>query len=126
MMDSINNIISGTNYYQRYVVGMAMERDGVGMKTPKDGIFFSAPYGFVLPHPRPAPPHMIGKTFPPHPYPLGPYETPLHLIKLYFLLIYPITSTIFLMKPISLIKIYLKLQLNLSNQIKSIFKKKIK
>ena len=37
----------------------------------------------------------------------------------------PTISTIFLMKPISLKKLYLKLQLNLSHQIKSIFRKKI-
>ena len=46
-----------------------------------------------------------------------------HPVKLYFLLICPTTNTIFLMKPISLIKVYLKLQLNLSYQIKSIFRK---
>ena len=46
-----------------------------------------------------------------------------HLVKFYFLLICPTTSTIFLMKPISLIKIYLKLQLNLSHKIKSNFRK---
>ena len=73
--------------------------------------------------PRLAPPHMTGKNFPPHPCSLGPHKILSHLIKLYFLLIFPITSTIFLKKPISLIKIYLKLQLNLSHQIKSIFRK---
>ena len=66
---------------------------------------------------------MTGKTFLPHPRPLGPGEAPPHPVKLNFLLIFPITNTIFLMKPISLIKIYLKLQLNLSYQIKSIFRK---
>ena len=65
----------------------------------------------------------MGKIFLPHPRPLGPYEVPLQPVKLYFLLNCPTTSTIFLMKSISLIKIYLKLQLNLSHQIKSIFKK---
>ena len=54
--------------------------------------------------------------------PLGPHETPAHPVKFYFLLIYP-TTIFFLMKPISLIKIYLKLQLNLYHQIKSIFRK---
>ena len=63
------------------------------------------------------------KIFLPHPRPLGPYEVPLQPVKLYFLLNCPTTSTIFLMKSISLIKIYLKLQLNLSHQIKSIFRK---
>ena len=58
-----------------------------------------------------------------HPCPLGPHEALPHPVKLYFLLIFPTTSTIFLTKPISLIKIYLKLQLNLSHQIKSIFRK---
>ena len=74
MMDSIKNIISGTHYYQRYVVGMAMERDGVGTKTPKDGIFFSALYGFVLPHPRPAPHDR--ENFPTSSLPLGAIRSP--------------------------------------------------
>ena len=69
------------------------------------------------------PPYMMGKTFLPHPRPLGPHKTPPHPIKLYFLLICPTINTIFLIKPISLIKICLKLQLNLSHQIKSIFRK---
>ena len=75
--------------------------------------------------PYPALPHMMGNTFSPHPHLLGPRETLLHPVKLNFLLICPTTNTIFLMKPISLIKIYLKLQLNLSHQIKSIFRKKL-
>ena len=50
-------------------------------------------------------------------------RAPPHLVKIYFLLICPIASTIFLMKPISLKKIYLKLQFNLSHKIKSIFRK---
>ena len=69
----------------------------------------------------PPPPHMMGKTFSPHPRHSGPREAPPHPVKFYFLLICPTTSIIFLMKPISLIKIYLKLQLNLSYPIKSIF-----
>ena len=60
---------------------------------------------------RPAPPRMTRNTFSPHPHPLGPREAPPHPVKLYFLLIYRTTSTIFLMKLISLIKIYLKLQI---------------
>ena len=63
------------------------------------------------------------KTFSPHLRPLRHHEATPNSVKLYFLLIYPTISTIFLMKPISLIKIYLKLQLNLSHQIKSIFRK---
>ena len=77
---------------------------------PKDGVFVPAPHGFVLPHPRPAPPRMTGNTFSPHPRPLGPREALPHPIKLYILLICPTISAIFLMKLISLIKIYLKLQ----------------
>ena len=73
--------------------------------------------------PIPALPHMTKKIFLPHLQPLGPCEAPPHPVKFYFLLICPTTSTIFLMKPILLIKIYLKLQLNLSYQIKSIFRK---
>ena len=73
----------------------------------------------------PSPPRMTGNTFSPHPRPVGPHEAPPHPVKLYFLLICLTTSTIFLMKHISLIKIYLILQLNLSHQIKSIFRKKL-
>ena len=72
-----------------------------------------------------SPPRMMGKTFSPHTRPLGPREAPPHPVKLYFLLICPTASTIILMKPISLIKIYWKLQLNLSHQIKSILRKKL-
>ena len=84
-----------------------------------------SPPRMVLSYPIPAPPRMTGNTFSPHPRPLGPHEAPPHPVKLYFLLLCPTTSTIFLMKPISLIKIYLKLQLNLSHQIKLIFRKKL-
>jgi len=80
-------------------------------------------HDFILPHPRPVPSHMTEETFLPHPCPLGLGETPPHPVKLYLLLIFPTTSTNFLMKPISLIEIYLKLQLNLSHQTKSIFRK---
>ena len=79
----------------------------------------------VLSCPILVPPRMTEKTFSSHPRPLGPREALLHPVKLYFLLICPTISTIFLMKPISLIKIYLKLQPNLSHQIKSIFRKKL-
>ena len=79
----------------------------------------------VLSCPIPSSSRTMRKTFSLHPCPLGLHKAPPCLIKLYFLLIYPITSTFFFffMKPISLIKIYLKLKLNLSHQIKSIFKK---
>ena len=85
----------------------------------------SSPLSMILSYPICAPSRMTGKTFSPYPCPLGTREAPPHPVKLYFLLICPTTSTIFLMKPISLIKIYLKLQLNLSHQIKSFFKKKL-
>ena len=79
----------------------------------------------VLSYPILASPRMTRKSFSPHPRPLGPREASPHLVKLFFLLICPKTSAIFLMKLISLIKIYLKLQLNLSHKIKSIFRKKL-
>ena len=85
----------------------------------------SSPPRMVLSCLIPALFRMLGKTFSPHPRPLGPREASPHPVKLYFLLIFPTTKTIFLIKPISLIKIYLKLQLNLSHQIKSIFRKKL-
>ena len=84
-----------------------------GKARLKDGVFIPAKHGFVLPHLCPVS-HDEENFLTPSP-PLG---APLHPIKLYFLLIFLTTSTIFLMKPISLIKIYLKLQLNLSYQIK--------
>ena len=71
----------------------------------------SSPPRMVLSCPIPAPPRITGNTFSPHPRPLGFREASSHPEKLYFLLICPTTSTIFLMKLISLIKIYLKLQI---------------
>ena len=82
-------------------VGMAM---GGGSK---DAVFVSA--RMVLFCPILTPSRLTAKKFSPHPRPLEPRETLPHLVKLYFLLTYPTTSTIFLMKLISLIKIYLKL-----------------
>ena len=72
-----------------------------------------------------APPRMMRKTFSPHPRPSGSREVPPHPVKLYFLLICSTTSTtstIFLMKPTSLIKIYLKLQLNFQKKLNNISK----
>ena len=66
-------------------VGMAMGRGGAG---PKDGVFTPALHGFFLPHPRPA--THDGENFLPH-----PREAPPHPVKLYFLLIFPTTITIF-------------------------------
>ena len=71
---------------------------------------------------------------PPHPTshdrenflaPSPPLGAPPHLVKLYYLLICPQLLQLFLIKLISLIKIYLKLQINLSHQIKLIFSKKL-
>ena len=55
----------------------------------------SSPPYMVLSYPVPIPPRMTGNTFSPYPRPVGPYEAPLHPVKLYFLLICPTTSTIF-------------------------------
>ena len=100
------------------VIGMAMGRVGRGRRMGSS----SSPR-MVLSYLIPTSPRMTRKTLSPHPRSLGPRETPSHPVKLYFLLICLATSTIFLMKSISLIKIYLKLQLNLSHQIKSIYRK---
>ena len=70
-----------------------------------------------------SPPRMTGTVFLPDPRPLGPHKTLPYLVKLYFLLICPLLLQFFLIKSISLIKIYLKLQINLSHQIKIIFSK---
>ena len=99
-------------------------RDGNGAGRGRRMRSFSPPR-MVLSCPIPTQPRMTRNTFSPHSCPLGPHEAPPHPVKIYFLLIFPTTSTIFLMKPISLIKIYLKLQLNLSHQVKSIFRKNL-
>ena len=91
---------------------------GQGGASPKDGVFAPAPLGFVLPNPC-----MMGKIFLLYPRPLGPCKAPSHSVKLYFLLICPQLLQLFLIKFILLIKIYLKLQINLSHQIKLIFSK---
>ena len=77
----------------------------------------------ILSCPILTPPCMTGKIFLPHPRPLGPHEASLHHVKLHFLLICLTTITILLIKSVLLIKIYLKLQLNLSYQIKVFFTK---
>ena len=105
-------------------LGMAIGQGGAGRGEAEGWDLRPPPppHGFVLLHPRPA--RHDGENFltlsPP---PLRPRKVPPYTVKLYFLLICLTISTIFLMKPISLIKIYLKLQLNLSHQIKSIFRK---
>ena len=84
----------------------------------------SPPSRMVLSYSIPAPPSQQDrKIFLPNSRPLGPYETLPHPIKLYFLLICPLLLQFFLIKFVSLIKIYLKLQINLSHQIKLIFSK---
>ena len=55
----------------------------------------SSPPRMVLSCPIPALLRMMGKTFSPYPYPLGPRETPPYPVKLYFLLIFPTTNTVF-------------------------------
>ena len=85
------------------------QRGGTG---PKDGVFV------------PVSPRMTGKIFLPNLRLLGLRETIPHLVKLYFLLICSQLLQLFLIKLVSLIKIYLKLQINLSYQIKLIFSKK--
>ena len=82
-------------------VGMAM---GQGQRMRS-----SSPPRMVLFCPILTLSRLTAKTFSPHPRPLEPREALPHPVKLYFLLTYPTTNTIFLMKPISLIKIYLKL-----------------
>ena len=77
----------------------------------------------VLSYSIPAPSRMTRKIFLSHPHSLGPRKSSLHLVKLYFLLICLQLLQLFLIKPNSVIKIYLKLQINLSHQIKLIFSK---
>ena len=90
---------------------------------PKDGVFALTPHGFILPHPHPTLPCMTGKFFLPHPCPFGARKASPHPVKLYFLLICPQLLQLFLIKPISLVKIYLKLQITITHQIKLIFSK---
>ena len=76
-------------------------REGVvvysGWVKIRDGNGSSSPPRMVLSCLIPAPPRMTGKTFSLHPRPLGPREAPVpsRPVKLYFLLIYPTTNTIF-------------------------------
>ena len=75
----------------------------------------------------PTSPRMTGKIFLPHPRPLGPHKAPPHLTspcKTLLLVNLPTTITMFfLIKPVLLVKIYLKLQIKLSHQNKPIFSK---
>ena len=101
-------------------VGMAMGRGkakGWGLR-PRLAWFCLTP---SLPHP--APPRMMRKTFSPHLRPFGPNNAPPHLVKLYFLLICPTTSTIFFNETYFINKNILEITTKLSYQIKSIFRK---
>ena len=98
-------------------------RDGNGAGRVRRMVS-SPPSYMVLSYPIPTLPHMTGKILLPHPHPLGTREAPPHPIKLCFLLTCPQLLQLFLIKYFSLIKINLKLQINLSHQIKLIFSKK--
>ena len=56
-----------------------LSRDGVFAPTRRMGSL--PPPRMVLSYPIPAPPHMTGKIFLPHPRPLGGHEVPSHLVK---------------------------------------------
>ena len=71
-----------------------MTRDGNEVGWDQRMGCSSPPY-MVLSCLIPAPLHMTKKTFSTHPRPLEPHEAPPHLIKFYFLLIFPTTSTNF-------------------------------
>ena len=85
----------------------------------------SPPPHMVLSYPIPVPLRMTEKIVLPYLRFLGPRKASPHRVKLYFLLIYPQLLQLFLIKFVSLIKIYLKLQINLPHQIKLIFSKKL-
>ena len=128
-MTSIFSFLFSNFHYSKLkfflVFSKDITRDGNGAGRGRR-MGSSSPPRMVLSCPISAPLRMTRKTFSSHPCPLGPREALPHFIKLYFLLIFITIITIFLTKPISLIKIYLKLQLNLSHQIKSIFIKILK
>ena len=90
-------------------LGMAIGRGGAGQGEAEGWDLRPPPPPMVLScsipaSPRPAP-HDGENFLTPSPPPLRPRKVPPYIVKLYFLLICPIISTIFLMKPISLIKI---------------------
>ena len=79
-MDSLGfhvmSSIPGLSIFKRARIGMAM---GWGRRMGS-----LPPPNMVLSCSIPTPPRIIGKTFAPHPRPLGPHEVPPHPIKLYF------------------------------------------
>ena len=95
---------------------MAMGQGGV-----EDGVFAPVPYGFVLPYPYSVPHNR--ENFLASSSLIGAPRSLPYPVKLYFLLICLTTIAIFLIKLVSLIKLFLKLQLNLFHQIKLSFSK---
>ena len=93
---------------------MTSSRDGNGAGRVQRMVSSPLPC-MVLSYPILTSPRIKGKILLPHPRPLGPREAPTHPVKLYYLLICPQLLQLFLIKPISLIKIYLKLLINLSH-----------
>ena len=122
---NLSVLVEGTCHHTKAQPCVCVYKDGNGAGRgetgPKDGVFAPALQDFVLPHSRPT--LHDGKNF------LAPFllfrahEALPYPIKYYFLLICPQLLQLFLIKPISLIKIYLKLKINLSHQIKLIFSK---
>ena len=76
MMDSIKNIISGTHYYQRYVVGMAMKRDGGGNEDAEGWDLLLRPIWFCLTPSPPRPTPHDRENFPTPSLPLGALRSP--------------------------------------------------
>ena len=94
----------------------------MGQGGAKDGFFTPAPHGFVLPYPCSAQ-HNEENFLTPSP-PSRALQSPALPRKTLLLINLPHNyNNFFLIKPISLIKIFLKLQLNLSHQIKLNFSK---
>ena len=97
-------------------------RDGNGAGRVRRMGYSPLPH-MVLSYSIPVPPCMTRKIFLSYPCSLGPRKSSPRLVKLCFLLICLQLLQLFLIKPNSLIKIYLKFQINLSHQIKLVFSK---
>ena len=111
---------SHSNFFRERCPTGIRDDNGVGQVRSMES--FPSPC-MILSYPIPALPRMMGKIFLLYPCPLSPYKTLPYLVKLYFLSIYPQLLQLFLIKPVLLIKIYLKLQIILFHQIKLIFSK---